>query len=776
MQHLVGQVKFGDCVIDILARTVTRSGSLQTFQPKVFDLTLYLIENRERVVPHGELLEQIWGRRVVLTSGVVARTVMKARRLIGDDVRQPFAIKTIHSIGYRFVAALEQDTYDWPVRRPETASAPQVAPIQPTVAVLPFHNGTGRIDLSWIDLGLMANMIDLLAWRGQIKVLAAGDVLAAVGTDGDAISLPDAADKLRRGLNATNVIQARLMQRGEALELRYECIGPHLSHLKGTLTGIDPLGLCSRLASIVAQIDPAGVQHPAIDPERDDPFLRAAALRARQAIDAQRWETARCLLRVILDKRPDDIDASLDFGRCLARLRDPHAREVLRGLLDRARQEELPRLEVNALHCLAVFELSCNRTGEARRLLDDGLNVARQEGDFRSELELLMTTSELLAGESNGEPARHALDRATMLAQMLGNQVATARALDLRGRLTMLCGNVQGAHDDFEQAVGICEEFGLQSSTSFSWTHLGYTIATQGRMKDAATCFDKAFDFGLRSGDPVAIGLASMARILGCGTCPEREGLGSDTIERLAMSGRPGNAVITAYRRTIEAVLAARSGEILQSVALLDQAEQCCQRPYFLIRVMWLRIRMMVCLSLLEEASDLCDELSAHATTRTQRHVTGVVWHLRALIAHADGNRAGALRHLQESLAKVPAQLMRGDAAFDAAWLYLESGDVVKAQYVLDQLGGFVERALQDEYGPALLVQARLEFERARKEDAVVLQRQYCARMRSPPRSGAAAYLSAYESGSGLQGISGARVLPSMVDLVPHFDLTTRRH
>lgn len=91
--------RFGDYVVDPLARTVFRSGEPQTPEPKVFDAIVFLILQRNRVVTKQELLDEVWGSQVVVTEGVVARTIMKARRLIGDDADEPSIIKTVHRVG-----------------------------------------------------------------------------------------------------------------------------------------------------------------------------------------------------------------------------------------------------------------------------------------------------------------------------------------------------------------------------------------------------------------------------------------------------------------------------------------------------------------------------------------------------------------------------------------------------------------------------------------------------------------------------------------------------
>jgi DNA-binding winged helix-turn-helix (wHTH) protein/pimeloyl-ACP methyl ester carboxylesterase len=75
-------------------------------EPQVFDLLLYLIDNRGRVVCKDELFDQVWGGRIVSLSTLTSR-INAARHAIGDDGAAQRLIRTVPRRGYRFVSDVE---------------------------------------------------------------------------------------------------------------------------------------------------------------------------------------------------------------------------------------------------------------------------------------------------------------------------------------------------------------------------------------------------------------------------------------------------------------------------------------------------------------------------------------------------------------------------------------------------------------------------------------------------------------------------------------------
>ena len=56
---------FGTCSIDCARRELRREGELVAIEPQVFDVLVYLIQHRDRVVTRDDLLASVWSGRIV---------------------------------------------------------------------------------------------------------------------------------------------------------------------------------------------------------------------------------------------------------------------------------------------------------------------------------------------------------------------------------------------------------------------------------------------------------------------------------------------------------------------------------------------------------------------------------------------------------------------------------------------------------------------------------------------------------------------------------------
>jgi TolB-like protein/cytochrome c-type biogenesis protein CcmH/NrfG len=164
--------QFEDFVLDPERRELRRSGALVSLEPQVFDLLLYLVRNRERVVTRDNLLDAIWNGRVVSESTLTSR-INAARRAVNDTGEQQRLIRTIARKGVRFVGEVTEVTE---ATKPAGAAAPTPAglplPDRPAIAVLPFTNMSGEDGQDYFSDGMSEDIITALSKLRWFFVIA----------------------------------------------------------------------------------------------------------------------------------------------------------------------------------------------------------------------------------------------------------------------------------------------------------------------------------------------------------------------------------------------------------------------------------------------------------------------------------------------------------------------------------------------------------------------------------------------------------------------------
>jgi DNA-binding winged helix-turn-helix (wHTH) protein len=99
---------FGDHVLDTARRELNRSRERIGLEPQVFDLLVYLLQNRERVITKDDLLSSVWGGRIVSDATLDSR-IAAARRAVGDTGAAQSLIRTFARKGVRFVGEVREE-------------------------------------------------------------------------------------------------------------------------------------------------------------------------------------------------------------------------------------------------------------------------------------------------------------------------------------------------------------------------------------------------------------------------------------------------------------------------------------------------------------------------------------------------------------------------------------------------------------------------------------------------------------------------------------------
>ncbi|MEO1059413.1 MAG: winged helix-turn-helix domain-containing protein, partial [Actinomycetota bacterium] len=98
--------RLDDFGIDLSTRTITGPGGPVHVEPQVYDVTVYLLEHRDRAVSKIELMEAIWGDQFISESALTSR-IKSARAALDDNGRDQRMIRTVHGFGYQFVATAQ---------------------------------------------------------------------------------------------------------------------------------------------------------------------------------------------------------------------------------------------------------------------------------------------------------------------------------------------------------------------------------------------------------------------------------------------------------------------------------------------------------------------------------------------------------------------------------------------------------------------------------------------------------------------------------------------
>ncbi len=97
--------RFADFALEVSEHRLRRGDEEIYLRPKAFDTLLYLVEHHGHLVGKDELLEQVWADTIV-TETAMTHCIEEIRKALVDDAHRPQFVKTIHRIGYKFIAPI----------------------------------------------------------------------------------------------------------------------------------------------------------------------------------------------------------------------------------------------------------------------------------------------------------------------------------------------------------------------------------------------------------------------------------------------------------------------------------------------------------------------------------------------------------------------------------------------------------------------------------------------------------------------------------------------
>lgn len=383
---------FGDVELDTTTYEVRRDGTRVPLEPQAFDVLVYLVQHRARVVPKEELMDQIWGGRFVSESAVTSR-IKQARRAIGDTGDTQRLIRTVHGRGYHFVAAVTErigsntahDNIDQyaDLAKPALDAAASTSDDQDQSA----RSGAGEdevpVDYTESDGLAIAYQV---TGRGDIDIVLVAGFISHLELDwGD----PRHAHFLRRLGSFGRLI--RFDKRGTGMSDRPSDVPDLETRIHDVLAVLDAVG--SRRAFLLGYSEggPMATLFAATHPERVTGLILYGASVKRTRSDDYPWAMTAAARSAYADKLVRDWDWEADM-----RLRCPSADPAMtRWWARRARAAATPTtvralMRMNdlvdvrdVLPAIRVPTLVVHRRGDRLIRVEEGRYLAQHIRDAR---------------------------------------------------------------------------------------------------------------------------------------------------------------------------------------------------------------------------------------------------------------------------------------------------------------------------------------------------------------------------------------------------------
>jgi TolB-like protein len=306
------QFFFGDQLIDVERRELRRRGELIALEPQVFDMLVYLVQNRDRVVSKDDLLAAVWGGRIVSDSALSSR-ITAVRKAIGDTGGEQGLIRTVPRKGFRFIGTVCEEQE----RAPATSPSPRLS-----IVALPFVSLSSDPEQEYFADSVTDDLTTDLSRISGAFVIARSTAFTYKGK-------PIDAKQIGRELGVRYVLEGSVRRASEQVQVNVQLIdaesGMHIwadrfdtnradlataqNEITGRLARTLDLELVEAEARRIAR-------EKAADPDARDLVMRGWAwyYRARSEVAGQE---ARQAFERALEIDPHSIDARIGLAQIL---------------------------------------------------------------------------------------------------------------------------------------------------------------------------------------------------------------------------------------------------------------------------------------------------------------------------------------------------------------------------------------------------------------------------------------------------------------------------
>jgi DNA-binding winged helix-turn-helix (wHTH) protein/pimeloyl-ACP methyl ester carboxylesterase len=160
------QFFFDDFALDTGRRELRRGAAQIAMEPQVFDLLVYLVQNRDHVVSKDDLFAAVWNGRFVSDSTLSSR-ITSVRQAVGDSGEQQSLIRTIARKGFRFVGTVSEQEASGAA--PAAAAAPSREVLKPLRQEVHFCTTSDGVRIAYAEVGHGPPLIKAGNWLNHLE-------------------------------------------------------------------------------------------------------------------------------------------------------------------------------------------------------------------------------------------------------------------------------------------------------------------------------------------------------------------------------------------------------------------------------------------------------------------------------------------------------------------------------------------------------------------------------------------------------------------------------
>ncbi|MEM9573331.1 MAG: tetratricopeptide repeat protein [Pseudomonadota bacterium] len=545
---------FGPFELDTATLELTKDGDVVSVEPQVFELLVYLVENRDRVLSKDDMIEAVWGGRIVSDSAISSR-IKLVRRAVDDDGTRQSVIKTVHGKGFRFIADIEaaETAPPPPETRPSAAETPPNAAQVPQsaaqtppklrqkrlvpmalvasvllglflvvqlfpsraqisenrIAVLPVQNDTGDSSLDWATLGLMSLVAHDLEARSELPVVNERTMLTLT----DRFAAPETTDllpsenlqkALKDGYGASHFLVSRLTGTADNLTLEYRVINPRGQSAIANVSGQLAAELAEEMSRQVAATLPRSGERRqnASDHLFDDAFIAETYARGLDLQLQGKSAEAVDMFRAAMSQAPDNLEIQYELAVSTRMAGDLDAAEAqFNMVIEKAEAADDLAVLGGALNGLGVVQMTRRDNETALASFNRALEVVDRGEAPETHAHAYTNIGIVERRLRNFAAAEDALGLARIAYQDAGYERTPGSLLNSLANLKAQTRDLPKATEYLEEALDFHRVVGDRPAEATVLHNLGTNAVSLGEYEKAQTLLNQALEMRTEMAD-----------------------------------------------------------------------------------------------------------------------------------------------------------------------------------------------------------------------------------------------------------------------------------